>query len=87
MDKNVPPRNLISPKIHQAEKTSRTLRTLREFKISLYGVKSIIQSFLKLPPLLYKCGGKCGDPYSANMLEYSFVDKVKVMINVKICFQ
>jgi hypothetical protein len=35
-----------------------TKQTSREFKIRLYGVKSITQSFLKLPPLLYKCGGK-----------------------------
>ena len=55
VDKNVPPRNLISPKILQAEKTSRTSR---EFKIRLYGIKSITQSFLKLPPHFYKCGGK-----------------------------
>ena len=87
MDKNVPPRNLISPKIHQAEKTSRTLRTLREFKISLYGVKSIIQSFLKLPPLFYKCGGKVGSMRCVNMLECLYVYEVTEKTNAPISFQ
>ena len=55
------PLKMLSLNVVSFKNVPHISRTLREFKIRLYGVKSITQSFLKLPPHLYKCGGKVGN--------------------------